>query len=157
MDVAQGPVITNNPPQGGLFVNGPYARLTFTAFNPFGESSVSNDTASPSWSSSNVTPTSALLWKKRSFSIPCAEMNPKPRSVFFLMIPCMVFLLASKIQLIFAMKIRLLFFWQRLFCEGKDSRYTHFCQRRGFIKKGAWTTRQKRGLALIFQIVYNAH
>src|SRR3989338_5456161 len=64
-----------------------YARWTFTAFNPFGDSSVSKETASPSLSSSKVTPTRELLWKNKSFCSPSAVMKPKPLSVSLFIVP----------------------------------------------------------------------
>src|SRR4051812_10594820 len=44
-----------------------YSRDTLTAPGPLGPSTISNETVSPSLSSSNVTPERSLEWKKRSF------------------------------------------------------------------------------------------
>src|SRR3989344_7800385 len=78
----------NRPTKGGFFVYlQDYTRSTLIAFSPFGDSSVSNVTVSPSRRSSNATFTSELLWKKRSFPMPSAVMKPKPLSVTFLIVP----------------------------------------------------------------------
>src|SRR3989344_1872220 len=80
------------PPGGGFFSCEYYARCTFVAFKPFGDSSVSKETVSPSLSSSKVTPTRELLLKNRSFASPSAVMKPKPLSVSLFIVPVIDFL-----------------------------------------------------------------
>lgn len=76
-----------------------YAFITLTAAGPFGVSSVSNETASPSLRSAKATPERELLWKKRSLAKPSAVMKPKPLSeTNFLIVPVIDYDLFDKIQ-----------------------------------------------------------
>ena len=61
--------------------------VTLTALGPFGLSATSKDTRSPSRSSSKVTLTRSLEWKKRSLSCPSRLINPNPRSVIRAIVP----------------------------------------------------------------------
>jgi hypothetical protein len=81
------------PPLGGFLLEEYYARCTFTAFNPFGDCSVSKETVSPSLSSSKVTPTRELLWKNKSFCKPSPVIKPKPLSVNLFIVPVIDFCL----------------------------------------------------------------
>ena len=77
--------------KGGWFLFWHYARATFTAAGPFWPSATSKVTSSPTFSSSNATPTSDVEWKKRSFSSPSREMNPNPESLRVFIVPFMWF------------------------------------------------------------------
>lgn len=70
--------------------------VTLTAFGPFGESALSKDNVSPTFSSLKLTPFNSLPWKKRSFSSPSTVMKPKPFSLSVLIIPCIVLKLVCK-------------------------------------------------------------